>query len=53
VSIPLEDIAVSRGSWLEVVASGGEVVAERMTFNRGRSDVSSVMGQPDFGRPIR
>jgi len=53
VSIPLEDIAVSMGSWLEVVATGGEVVAERVTFNRGRSDVSSVMGQPDFGKPIR
>jgi hypothetical protein len=53
VSIPLEDIAASAGSWLEVVATGGEVVAERVTFNKGRSDVSSVMGQPDFGRPIR
>jgi len=53
VSISLEDITVSRGSWLEVVATGGEVVAERITFNEGRSDVSSVMGQPDFGRPIR
>jgi hypothetical protein len=53
VSIPLEDFAISRGSWLEVVATGGEVVAERVTFNRGLSDVSSVMGQPDFGRPIR
>ena len=53
ISISLEDLAVSRGSWLEVVATGGEVVAERVTFNEGRSDVSSVMGQPDFGRPNR
>jgi hypothetical protein len=53
VSISLEDIAATSGSWLEVVATEGEVVAERVTFNEGRSDVSSVMGQPDFGRPIR
>lgn len=51
VSISLEDIGGSGGSWLEVVADGGEVVAERITFNESRSDVSSVMGQPDFGRP--
>lgn len=51
VSIPLEDIAASQGSWLEVVASGGGIVSERVTFNAGRSDVSSVMGQPNFGRP--
>ena len=53
VSVSLEDIAVSRGSWLEVVATGSEVVAERLTFNESRSDVSSVMGHPDFGSPIR
>ncbi len=53
VSVSLDDMELSRGSWLEVVATGSEVVAERMTFNATRSDVSSVMGQPDFGRPIR
>ncbi len=51
VSISLEDIGGSGGSWLEVVADSGEVVAERITFNESRSDASSVMGQPDFGRP--
>jgi len=51
VSISLEDIGGSGGSWLEVVADGGEVVAERITFNESRSGASSVMGQPDFGRP--
>jgi hypothetical protein len=53
VSVSLEDMELSRGSWLEVVATGSEVVAERLTFNESRSDVSSVMGQQDFGRPIR
>ena len=53
VSVSLDDMELSRGSWLEVVATGSEVVAERMTFNAARSDVSSVMGQPEFGRPIR
>jgi P pilus assembly chaperone PapD len=53
VSISLEDIRGSGGSWLEVVADNGEVVAERITFNESRSDASSVMGQPDFGAPLR
>lgn len=53
VSISLEGIEASRGSWLEVVATSGEVVAERTTFDEARSDMSSVMGQPDFGGPIR
>ena len=51
VSISLEDIGGSGGSWLEVVADSGEVVVERITFNESRSDASSVMGQPGFGRP--
>jgi hypothetical protein len=53
VSISLEDIRGSGGSWLEVVADNGEVVAERIAFNESRSDASSVMGQPDFGAPLR
>lgn len=52
VSISLDDIDGSSGSWIEVVAEGGGVVAERITFNESRSDVSSIMGQPDFGRPV-
>jgi len=52
VSISLEDVGGSGGSWLEVVAEGGGVVAERITFNESRSDASSIMGQPDFGRPL-
>ncbi|MGH2827941.1 MAG: DUF5719 family protein [Actinomycetota bacterium] len=33
------------------VAADGDVVVERFALEQGRSDIASIMGQPDFGRP--
>ncbi|MGH2749780.1 MAG: DUF5719 family protein [Actinomycetota bacterium] len=50
-AIPLEDFVGTKPYFVAVTSTGGEVVVERFASVRGRSDLSSVMGQPDFGRP--
>ncbi|MGH2699550.1 MAG: DUF5719 family protein [Actinomycetota bacterium] len=51
VSVSLDDLGSSRGAFLAVTSEGGGIVAERVAWEEGRSDASSVMGQPDFGGP--
>jgi Family of unknown function (DUF5719) len=51
VPVSLDDFGSSRGAFVAVTSRGGEVVVERIAWDEGRSDLSSVMGQPDFGEP--
>jgi len=50
ITIPIGDY--TGGSPVFVaVAADGEVVVERYASEQGRSDIASIMGQPDFGLP--
>jgi Family of unknown function (DUF5719) len=51
VPISLDDYGSTKGAFVAVTSEGGEVVVERIAWDEGRSDLSSVMGQPDFGEP--
>ena len=51
ITVPIGAFTGGSPVFIAVVADG-DVVVERYASEQGRSDIASIMGQPDFGRPL-
>jgi len=49
-SVSLDEHTQGAPLFVAVTSEGNRIVVERLASERGRSDLSSVMGQPEFGR---
>lgn len=49
-SVSIDEFTQGAPLFVAVTSEGGRIVVERLASEEGRSDLSSVMGQPEFGR---